>query len=190
MAYLTEPELKKMNFKLLGTNIKISDKASIYNADQIEIGDNSRIDDFCVISGLVKLGRHVHITPMCLLAGGSKGIFMGDFSALAYGVKVFTQSDDYSGKYMTNPTVPSEYTKPIKRAIYIEKHVIVGTNSVLLPGCKIEEGVSVGAVSLVQGTLKKWKIYAGVPALEIRDRSKTLLELESIYAKGSNKTNE
>ena len=51
MAYLTEFELKEMGFKRLGKNVKISDKASIYNADQIEIGDNSRIDDFCVISG-------------------------------------------------------------------------------------------------------------------------------------------
>ena len=51
MAYLTEQELREMRFKQLGHNVKISNKACIYNADQIEIGDNSRIDDFCVISG-------------------------------------------------------------------------------------------------------------------------------------------
>ena len=181
MAYLTHIELEKMNFKKLGTNVKISSKASIYDTEKMEIGDNSRVDDFCVISGLIRLGCNVHIAPMCLLAGGRRGIFMEDFSALAYGVKVFTQTDDYSGKYLTNPTVPSQYTKPIGRAIYIGKHVIVGTNSVLLPGCKIEEGVSVGAISLVQGTLKKWKIYSGMPAIELRERSKDLLELETVY---------
>ena len=53
MAYLTEDELKTLGFKSLGENVKISDKASIYDAHNIQIGDNSRIDDFCVISGNV-----------------------------------------------------------------------------------------------------------------------------------------
>ena len=50
MAYYTEEQLNQLGFKYIGENVKISDKASIYNHDQIEIGDNSRIDDFCVIS--------------------------------------------------------------------------------------------------------------------------------------------
>ena len=69
MAYYTEDELKNLGFKSIGKNVKISDKASIYNFDKMEIGDNSRIDDFCVISGSVKIGSNVHITPFCLVAG-------------------------------------------------------------------------------------------------------------------------
>ncbi|MBK2297214.1 acyltransferase, partial [Francisella philomiragia] len=68
MAYYTEEQLGKLGFKYVGKNVKISDKASIYNHDQIEIGDNSRIDDFCVISGKLQIGRNVHITPQCLIA--------------------------------------------------------------------------------------------------------------------------
>ena len=117
MAYLSEKELEKMNFKFLGKNVKISEKASIYNCEEIEIGDNSRIDDFCVLSGKIKIGRNVHITAQCLVAGGVKGIIMDDFSGLAYQVQVFTQSDDYSGRTMTNPTVPSELKKEIKKEI-------------------------------------------------------------------------
>lgn len=91
MAYYTDEELKNFGFKFVGKNVKISDKASIYNFDQISIGDNSRIDDFCVISGKVKIGRNVHITPMCLIAGGEKGVICDDFVTLAYGVKnIFT----------------------------------------------------------------------------------------------------
>ena len=70
MAYLSEEQLNAMGFKNLGINVKISDKASIYNCEQITIGDHSRIDDFCVISGKVTIGQYCHITPMCLLAGG------------------------------------------------------------------------------------------------------------------------
>ena len=115
MAYLTTEQLHEMGFKSLGKNVKISDKASIYNADQIEIGDNSRIDDFCVISGRIKIGRNVHFAPMCLVAGGEEGITFSDFSGLAYQVQVFAQSDDYSGKTLTNPTVPSDYKKEYKK---------------------------------------------------------------------------
>lgn len=89
MAYYSEQELKMLGFKMIGENVKISSKASIYDAGQIEIGDNSRIDDFCVISGKLKIGCYVHITPMCLVAGGEKGVEIKDFVALAYGVKVF-----------------------------------------------------------------------------------------------------
>ena len=63
MAYYSKEKLNNMGFKSLGRNVKISDKASIYNFGQIEIGHNSRIDDFCVVSGKITIGRNVHITP-------------------------------------------------------------------------------------------------------------------------------
>lgn len=181
MAYLTEKQLKEMGFKSIGKGVKISNRASIYNADQIEIGDYSRIDDFCVVSGKVTIGRNVHITPQCLVAGGEKGILFNDFSAIAYGVKVFSQSDDYSGHYMTNPTVPSKFTKATKRQVIIGRHVIIGANSVILPGTIILDGVSVGACSLVQGKLRAWSVYQGSPAVKIRERSKNLLNQEQKY---------
>jgi len=181
MAYLTDDQLINMGFKYLGFNVKISDKASLYDIEQIEIGDYSRIDDFCVISGKIKIGRNVHITSQCLIAGGDKGIIFDDFSAIAYGVKVFTQSDDYSGAYMTNPTVPSIYTKIAKRSIYIGRHVIVGANSIILPGSQLKEGVSVGVNSLIQGILKDWGIYSGNPVKYIRKRKQELLILEAKY---------
>lgn len=184
MAYYTQENLENMGFKSLGKKVKISDKASIYNCEQITIGDYSRIDDFCVVSGKIQMGRNVHITPQCLVAGGYKGIFFDDFSALAYSVKVFSQSDDYSGRYMANPTVPPEFTKVVSRAVYIGRHVIVGANSVIMPGSRLMHGVSVGACSLVQGQLKFWSVYNGVPAVFMRKRDDKLLILEAEYLAG------
>jgi len=86
MAHYTEEQLKKLGFKYVGKNVKISDKASIYNCDQIEINDNSRIDDFCVPLEKIKIGRNVHIASMCLVAGGMKGITFEDYTIIAYGV--------------------------------------------------------------------------------------------------------
>lgn len=190
MAYLTREQLKNMNFKYLGKNVKISDKASIYNCEEIEIGDNSRIDDFCVISGKIKIGRNVHIAPQCLVAGGETGIIMEDFSGLAYQVQVFTQSDDYSGKTLTNPTIPNEFKNELKKEVYIGKHVIIGAGSIIFPNVKIAEGCSVGAMSLVRKSTKSWGIYVGNPAKRIMDRKQDLLELEKKYLKIENdKTN-
>lgn len=57
MTYLTEDQLKGLPFNRLGRNVRISDKAALYNMVQIEIGDNSRIDDFFVVSGKATIGR-------------------------------------------------------------------------------------------------------------------------------------
>jgi len=111
MAYLDEKQLLNLGFKSIGLNVKISDKASIYDCEQIEIGDHSRIDDFCVISGKIKIGKYCHITPTCLVAGGAPGITLSDFTTIAYGVKIFSQSDDYSGNSLTNSLIPKKYKR-------------------------------------------------------------------------------
>lgn len=181
MAYLTQNQLVDMNFKFLGKNVKVSDKASIYNPELIEIGDNSRIDDFCIISGVVKIGRYNHITPMCLIAGGEKGVYLGDFCTLAYGVKVFSQSDDYSGETMVNSLIPKKYKNEKIDIVKLERQVIVGANSVIMPGVIIKEGCSVGAMSLLNRNTAEWGIYMGIPAKRIKERSKKILELEKQF---------
>ena len=186
MAYLTDIELKSIGFKALGKNVKISDKAAIYNPERIEIGDNSRIDDFCVISGNVKIGQYVHIAPFCLVAGGEMGVQMDDFSGLAYQVQVFSQSDDYSGRSLTNPTISAKYKKEIKKRVHLARHVIVGAGSIIFPGVKLAEGCSVGAMSLVNKTTEPWGIYVGNPAKRVKERKQNLLELEIEFLRDNN----
>ena len=181
MAFLSQSELAAIGFKSLGKNVKISDKAAIYNADQIEIGDNSRIDDFCVISGKIKIGKNIHITVFCNLAGGSEGIVLEDFSTLAYGCHVFTQSDDYGGLALTNSTIPAQYKNEKKLAVKICRHSIIGAKSVIVTGVTLSEGTSVGAMSLVTKTTEEWSIYFGIPAKKIKDRKRELLKLEIKY---------
>jgi len=181
MAYLSVDELKVMGFKSLGLNVKISNKASLYDCEKIEIGDNSRIDDFCVISGKIKIGRNVHIAAFSLVAGGEKGITMEDFSGLAYQAQVFTQSDDYSGKTMTNPTVPEKFKNEFKKEIIIRKHSIIGAGSIIMPGVILAEGTSIGAMSLVRKNTESWTIYRGNPAKRLKNRSRELLTLEITY---------
>lgn len=181
MGWLSRETLDEMGFKSLGRDVKISDRASIYEPHRMSIGDFSRIDDFCVLSGSISLGRNVHIAVQCNLAGGDPGIAMDDFSGLAYGVQVFAQSDDYSGVYLTNPTVPEAYKVILKKPVRLGRHVIVGANSVILPGVDIADGCSVGAMSMIQKSTEPWGIYVGSPARRIRTRSDNLLKLEAQY---------
>ena len=172
MEYYTKEELKNLGFKYVGKNVKISNKSSIYNCDQIEIGDNSRIDDFCVISGKIKIGRNVHIAPLCLVVGGEKGIVFEDFSGLTYHVNVFTQSDGYSGKTLTNPSIPGKYKKEIKKEVVIEKHLIVKAGSIIMQGLILEDDIFIGALLFVRKSNIEWTIYLANPAKKIVDKKR------------------
>lgn len=181
MGYLSRETLEGMGFAHLGRNVKISERAAIYDCERISLGDNCRVDDFSTLSGTVTFGRNVMISAYCHVAGGVPGVTMEDFSTLAYGVKVMSQSDDYTGETMTGPTVPAAYKREKKEPTRLGRHVIIGTNSVVLAGCDLGDGVSVGAMSLVTGDLAAWGIYVGTPARRIRDRSRALLDLEAQY---------
>ena len=181
MAFLNEDKLSMLGFKYLGNNVLISDQASIYNPELISIDDNSRIDDFCVLSGKVTIGRNVHIAVFCNVAGGEMGVILEDFSGLAYGCQVFTQSDDYSGLTMTNPTVPDQYKEETKKPVTIGRHSIVGTSAIIFPGVCLSEGTAVGALSIVTKNTDEWAIYAGRPAKRIKARKRDLLQLEEEY---------
>ncbi len=181
MPFLSQQQLESMGFRSLGKNVRISDKAAIYNPEQIEIGDHSRIDDFCVVSGKVSIGRNVHIAVFCNVAGGSEGITFEDFSGLAYGCHVFSQSDDYTGRTLTNPTVPARFKREFKKAVRLGRHCIVGTNSLIFPGVILAEGCSVGAMSMVTKSTEEWGVYSGIPARRLKDRKRDLLVLEQTY---------
>jgi galactoside O-acetyltransferase len=181
MAFLDDDQLQRMGFKKLGRNVRISDRAAIHNADQIVIGDNTRIDDFCVISGKVRFGRNVHIAVLCNIAGGSEGITFDDFSGLAYGCHVFSQSDDYSGFTLTNPTVPAEYKEERKAPVHLGRHCIVGANSLIFPGVLMADGCSLGAMSMLTKSTTPWGVYFGIPARRVKERKRELLEHERRY---------
>lgn len=184
MAYLDDAALAAMGFRSLGTNVHVSDKASIYDAARISIGDNTRIDDFCVLSGTITIGRNVHIAVFCNLAGGRAGITVCDFAGISYGSNLVAQSDDYSGGAMTGPTIPAEFKRETSEPIFIGRHTILGTHTIVLPGVTIPDGVSAGAGTLFTKSVEPWSVYVGSPARRIKARSQELLEMERAYLTG------
>lgn len=183
MAYLAHEALQQIGFARLGRNVRISERASIHGAAHIVLGDNVRIDDFCVLSagaGGIEVGSHVHIAAYTSLIGAGR-IVLKDFSNISSRVSIYSSSDDYSGTWMTNPTIPPEYTSVCRDAVFLGRHVIVGTGSAILPGAVLEEGVAVGALSLVKGHCPAFGMYAGVPARRIKERRRDLLALEAHF---------
>ena len=180
-SFYSIDELKYLGIKKLGENVSISKKASIYGANNIEIGDNVRVDDFCILSGKIVLGNYIHIAAATLLYGGSEGIQIESFSTISSRSAVYALSDDYTGKYMTNPMVPDKYKNVKEEKVIIKKHVIVGTNSTILPGTVLGEGVAIGACSLVLTNCDEWSIYVGLPAKKIKEREKNIIDLEKDF---------
>mgnify|MGYP001003021853 CR=1 FL=1 len=180
---LSRLQLESIGFAELGHNVQISERASFYGVNKICIGSNVRIDDFCVFAagvGGIHIKNYVHIAVGASLIGAGS-ITLEDFSGLSSRVSVYSSSDDYSGHVLTNPTVPDIYKNVLHADVYIGRHVIVGSGSVILPGVSLEEGVAIGALSLVRKNCEAFGIYAGNPARKIKERNRELLEMEKQF---------
>jgi galactoside O-acetyltransferase len=181
---LSRSAIEAMGFASVGSDVQISDKASFYGIARIQIGNHVRIDDFCLLAaGIegIEIGNYVHIAVSSSLIGAGH-IRMSDFSGLSSRVSIYSSSDDYSGDSLTNPTVPDEYKNVHHAPVHLGRHVIVGTGSVILPGVTLEDGVAIGAFSLVTKDCKAFGIYAGNPARRIKERKRDLLDLEKRLA--------
>lgn len=159
-------------------SVQISRKCSFYNASKITVGDHVRIDDFCILSGNITLGSYIHIAAYSAIFSGEAGVVMEDFSGMSSRCVIYAESDDYSGNYLTNPTVPAEYLNIHKEKVILHRHVILGIGTSVLPGVEIGEGTSVGSMSLVNKSLDPWSIYVGIPCRKIKERNQNLLLLE------------
>lgn len=173
-SFYSQEELDTIGFKSIGSNVLISRYARFYGVENMEIGSHTRIDDFCILSGQVKLGNYNHISAYCALYG-KFGIELEDYSGLSPRCTVFSATDDFSGDYLIGPLVNPDYIKLIGGKVLIKKHSQLGSNCVVLPQVTIHEGVAVGAMSLINKDLTAWKVYTGIPVKVLKDRSKKLL---------------
>jgi len=178
-SFYTKEELSDLGLNEVGNNVLISRKTSIYSPSKIKVGDNVRIDDYCILSGLITLGSHIHISAFCALYG-SQSIVMEDYTGLSPRCTVFSATDDFSGNFLIGPMVDEKLTNVKGGEVLIKKYSQIGASCVILPNLKIEEGVAVGSMSLVNKSLDEWGVYVGVPAKRIKDRSRNLLSLIKI----------
>mgnify|MGYP004422306013 CR=1 FL=1 len=91
-SFYTESELATLGLHSYGKNVLISRFARLYAPETISIGDNVRIDDFCILSGNITLGSHIHIAAYCALYG-AKGIVMEDYTGLSARATLYSAID-------------------------------------------------------------------------------------------------
>lgn len=176
-SFYNEQELNQLGLKSFGRNVLISRKASIYKPEKITIGNNVRIEDFCIITGPLKLGSFVHIAAGTFLRTCDEfPIIFEDATGTAPHVSIFTATDDYSGPFLFGPHFPNEIKNALKGTVHLKRFVLVGTQSVILPQVILEEGTAIGAMSLVTKNTKPWGLYFGVPARMISTRNSVMKE--------------
>jgi len=172
-----ENQAYSLPFRSIGKDVMIWPLAKIISPERISIGNSVIIDDFVFMmpGQSLTLGNFIHIAACTLIAGGGE-LIMEDFTCLSGSVKLYTGTDDFSGKCLTNSAVPAPYRQPIRSFVHIKRHAIVGSNTVVLPGVTIGEGAAIGAGSVVLKDCEPWTIYAGSPAKQLKPRPKEKIE--------------
>lgn len=174
-SFYSQQELSELGLKSYGKNVMISRNACIYGAEKISIGNNVRIDDYCILSGTITIKDYIHIAAYSALYG-KNGIEVGNFVGISARGIVYSASDDFSGNYLGNPTIPSEYTHATGGLVKIEDYVQIGANSIVMPDLTMGEGTATGAFTFITKDTEPWKLYLGIPAKMIKDRSRKMLE--------------
>lgn len=185
--HVTLSQLRDIGVKFSGAghNIQVSERAIFHNPQHITLGDNVRIDDNVLLSatGTIHVGNYIHIARGCQLYSGTN-IHIHDFSAISSDTKLYGITDNYDGSVFTNPTCPIEYRNIIKGDIILNKHVIIGTSTIILPNVVLPDGVAIGAMSLINkknGTnIMPWTIWAGNPLKYLSKRRTNCRDLEEL----------
>lgn len=175
-SFLTKEEINTIGFKSIGENALISRYASFYSAEHIELGDNVRIDDFCILSGKIVVGSFVHIAAYVALYG-KEGIYIDDYSGISAKTIIYSAMDDFSGDYLIGPLLPKEKVNIKGGPVKMERFTQIGAACVVMPNLIIHEGAVAGAMSFINKSMEAWSIYAGIPAQKIKNRKKDCLSL-------------
>ena len=161
------------DLKHCGKNVIIGKTVRIRYPHLVSIGDNCIIDDFTYISTELELQGYNHISAGCKVIGGANSkLMMKPFSTFSPNVIIAAGSDDYLSGIAT-PMVSMNYKGNVEYGtVTIGRHTIIGSGSVVLPNITVNDGASVGALSLVNKDLEEWGLYVGVPARKIKRRDK------------------
>lgn len=146
----------------------------IRKPERVRIGAHSIVDDFCYISCGLTVGRWCHIGANSTIIGGDAHVTLADFVNLAPGCRLIGASNDYSGGGLVGAAIPAEFAgQSLVADITLGEHVLLGVNTVVLPGTQVPEGVSTGAFTLLGPRMKlePWTLYVGAPARPLRKRA-------------------
>jgi len=147
----------------------IYETAKIIGRDELVMGENSSIGDFCFInaSGGIRIGECSHIHAGSRVIGGA-GLYLGDHSAVTYDVLIVTATDRPNG--LMSDHSPMHLRRVDRKAVFIGDYVYIGSKSVIMPGVTIGNGAVIWSQSYVDKNIPAWEIWGGRPAVFKRKR--------------------
>ncbi|MRI34331.1 hypothetical protein EOPP23_15180 [Endozoicomonas sp. OPT23] len=163
----------KSQLKHCGKNVIIGKTVRIRNPEKVWIGDNVIIDDYTYMSGEIILGDYVHIAAGCVLSASMSKITMEAFSGLSAGCKVYAGSSNYMKCGLDLPTIPKEFQfNVIQEDVYFESFALVGAASIILPGCRLPQGLAIAAALTVRkkDKLLAWHVLLDAQGKQVRRR--------------------
>lgn len=111
-----------------------------------------------------KYGWVVMYAPGCKLGVGVDIGFGTSIQAQA-GVEIGDRAEIGPGcRILSASTINPDGPETIESKIVIEEDVMIGANTVVLPGVTIGKGSIVGALSLVKKDIPPGEVWAGTPA--------------------------
>jgi acetyltransferase-like isoleucine patch superfamily enzyme len=146
----------------------ISSQARVQLTNNISFGKGTVVKPFAVIqtqSGRIKTGKHCAIGSFNHISTGIEDVILGDFVRLGPSVTILGGSRNYKirNELIVNQGSYHQRTR-------IGDDVLIGANTVILPGCNIGDGVVVGAGSVITKDVPAYSIIAGSPAKIIGER--------------------
>mgnify|MGYP002076843751 CR=1 FL=1 len=139
----------KRELKTCGENISIQWPIEINTPHEVAFGN------------YVSLAAYVHIW-------GKGGVTIGNRVMIGSHTSITSLTHDYNQEIM--------FSSEVKGSVYIGDDVWIGSNCVILPNIRIDNGVVVGAGSVVTHNLEEFTIAAGVPARPIRKRDPDIFQ--------------
>lgn len=176
--FLGRKQLEELGVTCDGDEVLVHASCVLLNPEGLRLGNHVRIDPFCIVSsgGGVRLHNHVHVGGHSTLAGGA-GIEIENYAAVSHGVRIFSVTEDLSGRFLTNPTVPEALRRVKQGRVHMKPHSGLMTGTIVLPGVTIGDGAVVGAMSIARKNIPEWEMWFGAPAKRIGSRRRDLLEL-------------
>ncbi|MDN5051242.1 acyltransferase [Aliarcobacter butzleri] len=170
--------------KSCGKNVIIGKTVRIRNPEKVSIGNNVIIDDFTYISGEVEIGDYVHVGASSTLSASKSKITMKEFSGISSGCRVYAGSSNYIKGCLDLPTIPEEFSfGSIFEEVCLNRFVLIGANTVILPGTNLPEGIACGANLVLKKSIeyKEWTIISEGRILPRRGKEKILSEIKKFY---------
>jgi galactoside O-acetyltransferase len=158
-----------------GSNVSIGFCTTFTNPSQVFLGDNVRIDPYCLITTGLTTGNNVQVMSHTVFSGGSaQKVILGNWSFVGYQSLLVCASEDYEGTYGPVNEYFFKGNKIFRGDIQFGDYSGVASQVMVMPGAILPEGCTVGAKSFVysKDDLTSWSIFLGNPLKFHKPRNK------------------